>query len=91
MSDVDAAYWRSRGAFAGLAASAPAEPAPQPKHDPRSPILQTIAAALAIDQTARATGYADREAGRPFQPGSHDILSYASGWHAGRPPRAQEA
>lgn len=55
-----------------------------PLRDPRSPMLQAIAAALAIDATARAAGRADGEAGRPFQPGDHDILSYASGYQAGR-------
>ncbi|MCD0415720.1 hypothetical protein LOC51_00700 [Rubrivivax sp. JA1024] len=65
-------------------------PFPQGASSARSELLQTITAALAIDQTARAAGRADREAGRSFQPGSHDILSYASGWQAGRPLRAQE-
>lgn len=85
MSEIDVTYWSSRGAFTGLAAPAPAEPAPQPERDPRSPILQALAAALAIDESARTAGRADREAGRRFQPGNHDILSYASGFHAGRP------
>lgn len=84
MPDINVAYWSSRGAFTGLAAPAPVEP-PATQRDPRSPMLQAIAAALAIDESARAAGRADREAGRRFQPGDHDILSYASGFHAGRP------
>lgn len=53
-------------------------------HDPRSPILRAFVAGLAIDETDRAAGRADGAAGRPFSPGDHDILSYASGYHAGR-------
>lgn len=55
--------------------------------DARTAVCRAFVAGLAIDETARAAGRADGEAGRPFQPGDHDILSYASGYQAGRPLR----
>ena len=54
-------------------------PAPQPS-DPRLDVVRTVAVAFALDETARAAGRADRAAGRPFQPGDHDMLAYAFGY-----------
>lgn len=51
---------------------------------PRAAVSQAFAAPLALDEAARADGRADGAAGRPWRPGQHDWLAYASGFLDGQ-------
>jgi hypothetical protein len=51
---------------------------------PRPTIAQALAMGLQLDEAAREAGYADGAAGKTWDPGEREVLSYSSGYVDGQ-------